>query len=330
MNKPFRILLVGCGELGSRHLQAVARLAQVGEIEVVDLRPEALEFGRRRLSEMSDLTPGLRLRWLTDLGEASTGGEVCIVATQAQGRCGQVREVAERLGYTAFLVEKIVAQSIREMEELMELSRLRGLSIWVNLKTRAYPIHQRIKSLLNPTEHFTMQVLGGNWGLANNGIHTADLFAFYDGGLSIENCGGSVDPILHSSKRGGDLFDLSGTLEGLTQKGSRLSLTYLSQSSAPELISIAAAKQRFVIDHFSRWAMQSASENDWAWRPLAFEGNLLVSEMTKGFIMDIASRGRCALPTLEESCVSHRFILGGLRPHFNRLLKKDLELCPVT
>ena len=33
MNEKFKILIVGCGELGSRHLQAVATLPTVEEIE---------------------------------------------------------------------------------------------------------------------------------------------------------------------------------------------------------------------------------------------------------------------------------------------------------
>lgn len=50
----YRILIAGCGELGSRHLQAVAALSQVREVEVVDLRPEALALGKQQLSEVQD------------------------------------------------------------------------------------------------------------------------------------------------------------------------------------------------------------------------------------------------------------------------------------
>ena len=39
-----RILIVGCGQLGGRHLQAVASLPSVREIDVVDPRPEGLEM----------------------------------------------------------------------------------------------------------------------------------------------------------------------------------------------------------------------------------------------------------------------------------------------
>jgi len=37
------ILLIGCGQLGSRHLQAIAALPEIGQIEVLDPNPQALE-----------------------------------------------------------------------------------------------------------------------------------------------------------------------------------------------------------------------------------------------------------------------------------------------
>ena len=79
-----------------------------------------------------------------------------------------------------------------------------------------------------------------------------------------------------------------------------------------------------------RWAVESDAASGWAWRPAPFEGNLLVSEMTKIFATDILVSGRCELPTLEESLVAHRFVLGELQPHFSRLLEQEVERCPVT
>ncbi|MBI3317664.1 MAG: hypothetical protein HYZ90_00755 [Candidatus Omnitrophica bacterium] len=325
-----KILLVGCGQLGGRHLQAVASLPEVRRVEVVDPRPEALALGRRRLKELPGLSGEISFRWLRDLGEASPGGDLCIVATQAQGRCRQVQEADDRLGYRSFLIEKIVAQSVAEMEELLESARRRRLSIWVNLKTRAYPVHRRIKGLLAGEGPLVMEVTAGNLGLANNGVHTADLFAFYDGADRIESAGSQVDPILHPSKRGAELFDLSGTLQGRTGKGSRFILAYAAEHDGPELIALTGPNRRFLVDHLSRWAMESDRESGWSWRPLPFEGDLLVSEMSKGFVSEILSSGRCLLPTLEESMAAHRFILEELKPYFERLLKRELDLCPVT
>ena len=328
--KKSRILIVGCGQLGSRHLQAVASLPEVQEVEVVDPRAEALVLGRQRLSEIPERVPSIRFRWLSSMEGASHGGDLCIVATQAGGRCERVKEAARTLGYGAFLLEKLAGQSVQEVEDLSCFVKEQGVSAWVNLKTRAYPIHQGIKKLLEPSEPVLFSVTGGNHGLANNGIHAADLFFFYDGTDRLEETGSWIDPILHPSKRGDGLFDLSGTLVGSTEKGSRFTLTFAPDHALSEQIVIATRRYRLIVDHLQRWAVESSEGSGWTWKPVPFEGDLTVSHMTRRFASDILEKSRCALPTLEESLPAHRFILGGLRPHFVRLLEREVELCPVT
>ncbi len=323
-----RILLVGCGQLGSRHLQAVAGLPQVTTIEVVDPRPEALALGRERLGEVAGRSPSTEFRWLTSLQDATPDGDLCIVATQAQGRCQLVQEIVRRLGYRRFLLEKIVGQSIGEFDELLAFSKASNLSVWVNLKTRAYQIHQRIKQQLDPHDPIMVSITGGNHGLANNGVHGADLFAFYDEASQILSTGSQIDTMLHRTKRG--LFDLSGSLEGATEKGSRFLLSYADGPADWELMTIATHRSRWIVDHFQRWVMESHAASGWAWEPVPFTEHILVSDMTTRFAAEILAVGRCDLPTLEQAGVAHRYILGALRPHFSRLMEREVELCPVT
>ena len=328
MNKPSRVLIVGCGQLGSRHLQAVATLPQVQEIEVVDPRPESLQLGQARVAEMTDRQPQLTVRWLSSLEEATRSGDLCIVATQAQGRCSLVRTIAEELGYSSFLLEKLVAQSVSEMEDLLTFTRARNLAIWVNCKTRAYPFHRRVKQRLDPADPMIFSVVGGNLGLANNGIHAADLFVFFDGACRIASAGSFLDPMLHRTKRG--TCDLSGVLHGYTDKGSHFILSYDSRDEQFEHWSITTRRYRCLVDHLQRWAVESDAESGWAWRPVPFEGDLRVSQMTKAFAAQILTTGRCELPMLTESAVAHRFILSVLQPHFRRLMEREVECCPVT
>ncbi len=326
----YRVLIVGCGQLGSRHLQAVARLPEVKVIEVVDPSPAALELGRERLLEVSERSPSTTVRWLSSLQEATAGGDLCVDATLARGRCQRVREVAEGLGYQAFLLEKVVSQSVREMENLAEFFREKGLRAWVNCKGRAHRFHLRAKKRVDPSDPVIFTVVGGNHGLATNGIHAADLFMFYDGTRSIESAGSRIDPVLHPSKRGADVFDLSGTLNGYTEKGSLFSLTYAPDHQYYEHFSIATRRYRCFVDQLKGWAIESDANSGWAWREVPFDGPILVSEMTTVFAADILASGSCALPTFQESLVAHRFVLNELQPHFNRLMDRDLGLCPVT
>jgi predicted dehydrogenase len=326
----YRVLIVGCGEIGSRHLQAVASLPEVGEVEVVDSRPKGLQLGQERLGEIHDCQPSTTFRWLSTLEEASTGGDLCIIATQADVRCQQVYQVVETLGYTSFILEKLVAQSVHDYENLMEFSKAKRLSVWVNCKTRAYPSHKRVKAHLDPDEPIIFSTIGGNQGLVNNGVHAADLFVFYDGTNQIESTGAYIDPILHISKRGNDIFDLSGTLHGCTAKGSHLIISYASHHAGPPHFSITSQRYRAVIDDMMKCFYESTLETGWSWRQVPFEANLMISNMTRHFAADILRSGQCELPTLQECFPGHRFILSALQPHFNKLLNHRDERCPVT
>ena len=143
------------------------------------------------------------------LPTATPGGGLCSLATRAEGRGQLFRDVVESLGYSSFILEKIVEQSVEDMESLIRFSRERGVATWVNFKTRAYRFHQLVKSKLDPSEPVTLNTIGSNHGLATNGIHSVDLFAFYDGGSLIQSAGSQVDPALHPSKRGHSVFALS-------------------------------------------------------------------------------------------------------------------------
>lgn len=316
--------------MGSRHLQAIASLPGISAIDVVDPSPEALKIGQERLAQVAGRSPDSEVRWLTTVEEASSDGDLCILATRAEGRCQLIKDVALKLGYSNFLLEKLVSQSVREMEDLVEFANAHQISGWVNFKTRAYPVHQQLKKLMKPGEPFTFSAAGGNWGLATNGIHLVDTFAFYDGSPVINDAGGHIDPVLHPSKRGNGLFDLSGTLHGYTATGSHMNISYLADSDTAETITITTKNFSSVIDHSQRWAFHSDAESGWAWRQLPFPDEILVSQMTNLFASDILLSGRCDLPTLEESLVSHRFILNGLQPTFSKLLGRDSESCPVT
>lgn len=326
----FRLLIVGCGNLGGRHLQAVASLPQVGHIDVIDPRPEALEKGRQLLVDVPAHSPSPSIRWVTSLDEVATSGNLCIVATQAQGRAKLIKQVATSLKYKKFLIEKIVTQSVSEYSDLLNFSKENELSIWVNCKSRAHPSHQRVKESLKKGEPVIFSVTGGNYGLANNGVHAADLFSFFSDEKEIKLAASFVDPVLHSSKRGKDIFDLSGTLHGFTDNGSQFSLSLTGSPDGPAHFAVSTPSYRAFIDDFMRWFFESRKETGWIWEKVPYEANLMVSHMTKAFASAILEKGTCPLPTLEECWPAHRFILESLQPYFEKLLKKDLGYCPVT
>ena len=325
-----RILIVGCGELGSRHLQAVSALTGVDEIEVVEPRPGALQKGKERVQQVSDRNGAIEYRWLNSLSEATRGGDLCVVATQADVRCQIVREIVEKLNYSRFLIEKLVAQSIDDYEVLSEFVGRSGIDVWVNCKTRAHESHKRVKQHLDPGEPIMLTALGGNQGLANNGIHAADLFAFYDNANQINTDRSGVDFQLHTSRKRKGVYDLSGTLMGRSEKGSQLFLSFTSDENVPNYFSVFSSRYRAIVDDMTRTFYESTLDSEWQWSSIPIEENMLVSSLTRRFVRDILQQNTCELPTLTQCYPAHKFILEELQPHFKRLLNLSDNRCPIT
>ncbi|MBM3251614.1 MAG: hypothetical protein FJZ11_02370 [Candidatus Omnitrophica bacterium] len=330
MMKKYKLLIVGCGELGSRHLQAVSSLPEVNDVHIVDPKPEALKLGQSRLTEISDLNRNIKFSWSSEFNKSSSAGDLCVVATQAKGRCALIKEISKNLEYNEFLIEKIVSQSVEEYKSLMSFCETNNLSVWVNCKERAYGIHKYIKSRLNPNESIVFTILGGNHGLANNGIHAVDLFSYYDEGKQINNMYSRIDSTLHPSKRGKDIFDLSGVLYGRSEKGCDFMLNFAGNHESPGIITIISPSRRFIVDHFRKFAYENYAETDWQWNKIPIDEDWNVSHMSKKFVWDILTKNSCDLPTLKECYPAHDFILNTTLPYFNQLLGTDNNYCPVT
>lgn len=321
-------MLIGCGQLGSRHLQALATLNGVDRIDVVDPYAPSLDRGRELLQEVKGANPDIRYRWLTSLSEAGDAGALCVVATQAEGREVFVEQALAK-GYRRFLLEKVVCQSLSRYERLLDSVSGHGALAWVNCKTRAYPFWKYVKEKLEDSI-FEYYVSIGNYGLANTGVHLADIFVHLDGCERIEPVGADLDPVLHPSKRGNRVFDLSGSVFGRSERGSRLAMDFAGHHKLPGTIQVTSPEHRFLVNQVTRQAFEASPSTNWKFEPVPFEGDLMVSAMTREFARDILDRGQCGLPTLEECHPAHAFIFSLILPTMNKLLGKDDDICPVT
>lgn len=323
-----RILLIGAGQIGSRHLQAMATLKDVDEIFVVDPKPESLQLSQSRLKEVTDRNPRIQFHWLSAVNELVAGGDLCLVTTYAAGRCSLVKNIAQQYGYKNFLIEKVVARSTEEYRDLISFSKTQGLRVWVNCQMRTFGIHRYIKSRIASDEPIVLTVIGGNYGLACNGVHQADLFLYYTGADRIIPTAQRIDPALQPSKRGAGIFDLSGTMYGFTQGGSDFILSYTGTHRNNDMMTITSKSGHFVVDALGQFAYECLSSQEW--KPILIQESFLVSQTSRNFISDIIKKGKCALPSLEDCLPAHQYILDTLLPHFNKLLNQQNDYCPVT
>ncbi|MBT3585648.1 MAG: hypothetical protein HN509_12150 [Halobacteriovoraceae bacterium] len=324
------IFIIGCGQLGSRHLQAVSSLVNVSEIHVFDSFPESLELGKKRILEINDLNPKIEFHWHQSFQEGPKSADLCILATQAPGRLELVRKISRHFNISNYLLEKVVTQNVADYESLIELQNEKNFQCWVNCKTRTYQVHRSIKAKLEPNSPIKFSRISGNHGLGTNGVHGVDLFQFYTNEQNIYSVGNRIDQKTYTSKRGGGLVDLTGTLFGATPRGDDFILSMAPDHTIGDYVSIHSSVGRFIIDDQYGNLIENSERTNWENKIFPIEENIAVSQLSKYFANDILQNGVCNLPTLKECFISHKFIFDSLLPHFKNLHDEKLDYCPVT
>jgi hypothetical protein len=319
-----KILLVGCGELGSRFLQSLLNLKNISKIDIVEPNENAKNIAIKRIV---DYEHQIQIIWHKSLTSDIKTGDVALITTHADIRYELFNKVI-KIGYKQIILEKVVTQSLSNYIEMLNLTKNNNAKVWVNCKTRAYPIWQYIKSKISSSDRILFNSIGGNHGLCTNGLHTMDLFVFLTSSKELTCLSLNIDKEIHVTKRG--KFDMSGDVIFNSSNNSTLKLQYNKEHFGMPLDIITCKDYRWVIDNATKQAFESSINSNNSLEILPFEGNLMVSEMTKDFVNDIFNYGDCKLPTLEECFISHKPIFENYLTLFNTYLKKSDQFCPIT
>ena len=316
------IIIIGAGQLGSRHLQALARSSMALGIDVFDPSPDSLQTAQQRWNEMP-----------SSLSKASFSPEMpsgkkydmAIIATTALVRADVTKRFLSlnETGYILF--EKFLFTRVHEYFEIGELLQKKNITAWVNCARRMHSVFAELKP------HFQgplkLSFSGGEWGLACNSIHLADLTAFLSGQNDFI---WNTDELDHESiptKRQG-YIEFSGSLVGCGSDGTRIHLHSRVGSSMPPLMELWGDRATVRLDESNGQGLLYRKTNNWHPEPLAFKVPFQ-SELTHLAVEEVFTAGRCALPSYQESAKLHLALLCAFLQHWV-VQGNSADSCPIT
>ena len=319
-----KIILVGCGNIGSRHLQALTKLNGEYVIEIIEPNDEAVLLAKLRLGEMKYDENLKKIVWKKLISKNTKNSDLVIIATNSKNRVKIIDELL-KLGHKIFLIEKIVCQSIKEFDELLLKMKKFSAKGWVNTNRRYYSGYQKIKEIFKDSKNLHLSVFAWNSGLGTSSIHYLDLFCWLVRDHNIKINGEFLIKEIFENKRGNDFKEFQGTLVGTNQHG-LVSLTYLPSEKQKILIHIYGDGKFIEIDELENDAhiFNNGSKNK-----IEFKFGH-TSVLTTEIIEDIFSKKNCLLPTLEESQKIHTELFRTFNQHIKKILNSEIELCPIT
>lgn len=324
----YNVSIVGAGQLGSRHLQALCLTELEVNITVIDPNEGARVEARSRFDSMPSNERVRSIVFSRTVEDLPSVIHLCIVSCCADARRRVIEEVLRVAVVENFLLEKNLFQRVADYEAIgSEIAKL-GVKTWVNCPMRTWPVYRFVKSELTESEIFEINVRGSNWRLCTNCIHFLDLIAFLVGCARFEINNELLDRDILESKRPG-FIEFSGTVEGYFEK-TRFSISSNRRGEVPLTVQILADSHTIVYSQTKGNAFISRRENDWDWETKCFTLPPQQSESTHLVAREILLRGSAGLPTFEESVAIHVPMVRSFIDHYNEQTNSASDLCPIA
>lgn len=304
-----RIKIVGAGQLGSRHLQALQGLAAPAEIRVIDPSPDSLKVARERFEAVGR---GIAHQVHYEGAFVPTGPtDVAIVATNADSRRKAVEALLAASPVKSLVLEKLLFDRRADYAPVQELLARSGTNAWVNCPMRVMPPYEEIRAALGGGP-LSYRVTGSQYGLVTNAIHYVDHVAHLTGCAEATFDVSRLDPQPIASKRRGFL-ELTGTLLGRFADGSTCEVTCHATGTQPVVVEIFTAGHRFIVRESEGKAWATGEAAGWKWEER--EARIpYQSQITTGVVESLLATGACGLAPLAESVRLHLALLEALRP----------------
>lgn len=320
-----KICIIGCGNVGSRHLQAIAKLPYPIDVKIVEPDLSAQELGRKRLEEIDVNKETHKFSWYKTIDSLREGSDLTIVATTSVGRADLIINLLE-LGHNRFLIEKMVCQSKKEYNNILsEISKHKAKG-WVNTNPRCFSSYQILKDYFIDSEMIHFSVTASNVSsLGTNTIHYMDLFSYFSNDYDIKMNGELLLNKMFPNKRGEQLVEFAGTVMGSTKNRSTISLTFLPAVKLPTIVNIVGIDKHVMIDETNQKCYDLVNiDNKF---DFVYEH---ASTITTKISNDILEKDSCCLTTLEDSQILHQEIFEMFNSHIKKITNKEPELCPIT
>jgi hypothetical protein len=187
-----------------------------------------------------------------------------------------------------------------------------------------YPTYTELKKTLASNEPIHMTVSGHAWGMACNSIHFLDLFAYLTGEPELKLMTSQLDEKLIESKRAG-FYEVTGQIEFCAGEHTISIQSGKEATFSFELVVKQGLHKHVVNEVGGKWD-HITPDNTVSHPHLP----LYQSQLTAPSIDALLESNQCTLTPYKESSVIHTPFIAAMLQHMSGMLKRDLDICPIT
>ena len=325
-----RIAIIGVGQLGSRHLQALTTVKQAIALELVEPYEPMQKIAMERYEQMPKNELIHSITFFDDITALSNELDLVIVATTANVRRTVVDTLLDTKKVKNIILEKVLFQNYEDYDHFTNRFAELNINVWVNHPRRLFSFYDQFLSDLKNSSQVSYHVQGGEWGMACNALHFLDHLQMMQSEdkptIQIDTTM-LMTEVVESKRKG--CYEVYGTLNGTIGNGS-FSLTCTKGEIIPTTISIMSDDVRIIVDEYKGIAMFAKRDNEWKWENYEDKIVSFQSELTGIVADDILTHQICKLPTYLDAAIVHKPFIQKIQEKIETTLGKDFGLCPIS
>lgn len=319
-------LIIGAGQIGSRHLQGLLKYAEPQKIYVFDPSETSLEIASKRAKEIIHIHELLFVNNWTSLPDSF---DLVIIATNSDVREIIINQLLTNHHVSNLILEKVLFQELASFKRIAKLIEKNQVSTWVNHPRRLFDSYIKLKQMLKTESPKVYQITGGNWGIGCNGLHFIDLILFLSGSKISSLDAGWIDDHLLESKRLG-FVEFTGTIKGCLDDGSIFHITSLQGQPSAITLTIFDANDRYIIQEGGTPKIYNmTSDHEFKLKEDSFTIEYQ-SSLTTTIIDQLLKTGNCGLPTFMEATSPHMLFISALIDKYNSITGNTTKNLPIT
>jgi len=332
------IVLIGAGKLGSRHLQALAKINIEVNVIVVDPSNESKEIARSRFEEIPTNPKVISLEFYNQISDLAIEKiDVAIIATSSEHRYSAVINLLNHSKVRFLILEKFLFQKADDYHDVRELLTKHDVKTWVNCPRRMWPVYQQLRSELVNSQLREFIMIGTDWSLATSSIHILDLIAFLTGCHEYQlldlDLGNKFVPAYSSvtGARESKFIEFYGAIRGKFSNSTNFTLSCLKDVQIPFQIELILDNKNIrIYEEYGKLVSTVVRSDGTISNVEQTFSYPYQSGLTQLLVEDLIVNGQCSLTSYDESMQLHLPILQSFQTYLAAILNKEIENLPIT
>ncbi len=322
------IAIIGAGNIGSRHLQALKGVKNQLNIIVIDPSQDSLKIAEDRYNTSQIIGNDHQITYSNKISDINKDLEIAIIATSSSVRREVIENLFHHINVKFMLLEKILFQKEKDYYVIQELLNSNRCFAWINCTRRIIPVYRNKMKNWFDKKKIYYSLSGNNFDLITNVIHHVDYMAYLLDSTKFKVDTTYLNRKLVPSRRPG-FQELSGILQVHFENGSHGTFSCNSSGVIPEILIIDSDTSRCIINQKNRFSFEWDDDSETKWKKI--DAKLLYSsQLTTKIVENLLNKEMCNLTIYKESIEIHINLLKPLLNFINEFSDKKYDYFPFT